>query len=405
MRIRDLISLAFESVALYRFRSFLSVLGITIGVAAVIGGVIMGVGNRELIMNKLAASGADTLWFYTKSEEKDIFGLTRLAYEPNLSVTPEDIRYIKRQCTTIKDVVAFLQMPTALRYQGNNHAVKAIGFMSPLSARNVFRIEASRGKFLSEADVQTKARVCVIEESGFSREIFNGSVPVGENIMVGGEEYKILGTTKRLIFRFGYPEKLIVLFPSTSLQKTLGVRDYTTVELVTDSIEDVPMMRAQLKLALAQRFGDLSRFHISEFSHYVQTALEILDLLTVIIIGIAAISLSVGGVGIMNVMMTMVTEQTREIGIAKAIGAKKRSVLLLFIAEAMVLTLAGGVIGILLGLGASKLVTAVIGIPFIIPAWAVLLGLSLSLVVGIVSGAYPAKRAAELDPVEALRQL
>jgi putative ABC transport system permease protein len=128
-------------------------------------------------------------------------------------------------------------------------------------------------------------------------------------------------------------------------------------------------------------------------------------MLTIIIIGIAIISLSVGGVGIMNVMMTMVTEQTREIGIAKAIGANKNAILFLFLAESIILTMTGGTLGILLGLGASKLVTVAVGIPYIIPPWVIVLGFFLSVVVGVISGSYPAKRAAELDPVETLRVL
>ncbi|MEE8638667.1 MAG: FtsX-like permease family protein, partial [Candidatus Margulisiibacteriota bacterium] len=201
-----------------------------------------------------------------------------------------------------------------------------------------------------------------------------------------------------------YPRRLIALFPSTSLQETVGSRKYSNVSVAAKGIMSVPQAKFQLQQALAQRFGP-SEFNIGEFAQHVQTALEILDLLNIILIGLGIISLSVGGVGIMNVMMTMVTEQTREIGIAKAIGANKGAILFLFLTESTILTLTGGVLGILFGLGASKLVTMAVGIPFIIPIWVIFLGFFLSIIVGIISGSYPAKRAAELDPAVTLRVL
>jgi putative ABC transport system permease protein len=277
--------------------------------------------------------------------------------------------------------------------------------MLPQAAQDMFRIELEEGRFFSDLDVESEAKVCVVERASFSDEIFGPQIPLGAYIKVGKDRFKIIGTTKRLIFRFGYPERMIVLFPSTSLQRALGIRKYSAVELRVKNIEEVPLAHFQLKQALSQRFGFPSDIFVSEYSRYVQTALEIVNLLTILIMGIAVISLSVGGVGIMNVMMTMVVEQTREIGISKALGARNGSVLLLFLTQSTVLTVVGGVAGIIFGLGASKLVSMLVGIPFIVPAWVIILGLALSLGVGIISGSYPAKRASKLDPVEALRQL
>jgi putative ABC transport system permease protein len=405
MKIKDVIALALETLMVSRFRSFLSVLGVTIGVAAVIAGVILGVGNRDLIMQKLAAGGADRLWFYVKPEAKGSSLVENLSYKPNLSITKEDVDYIKKQCRAIRDITPFFNLPATLRYHGKHHTIKALGFMSPRSFENIFRVKTVRGRFLSSLDVEAKAKVCVIEETGFSKEIFGGKIPLGEYILIGRNKYKIIGTVRRLTFSFGYPERLIALFPSTSLQETIGTRNYTLVWLTVKNIVDVPKVRLQLKQALSQRFGYPSKLYISEYSHHVQTALEILNLLTFIIIGIATISLTVGGVGIMNVMMTMVAEQTRNIGIAKAIGAKRGTVLLLFIAESTILTVMGGIVGILIGLGISKLVTSALSIPFAVPAWVIPLGFFLSVSIGVISGSYPAKRAAGLNPVDALRQI
>jgi putative ABC transport system permease protein len=404
MKLRDVITLAFETLMVAKFRSFLSVLGVTIGVAAVIAGVILGVGNRESIMQKLAESGADVLWFYTKPEAKGIPSLENLVYTPDLSITKDDVEYIKKQCSTVSEIAPYLFSPATLRYGGKYHTIKAIGFMSPAAAKEVFRTQTVRGRFLTELDVDSREKVCVVEKESFSDDIFGKKIPLGGYVMVGRDKYRIVGTIKRMIFRFGYPERLIVLFPSTSLQETLGTRKYTTVELRVKNIADVPKAQFQLKQALSRRFGYPLKLYISEFSHYVQTALEIVNLLTILIVGIAVISLSVGGVGIMNVMMTMVAEQTREIGIAKAIGAKRNTILFLFLAESTILTLIGGILGIILGLGAAKLVTDFVQIPFIIPFWVIPLGFFLSVIIGMISGSYPANRAAKLDPVVALRE-
>ena len=405
MKIIDCIRLAFDSLFLHRFRSFLSVLGVTIGVAAVISGVIVGVGNRETIMQKLARGGADVLFFYTKPEGRGSPAIENLSYRPDISITKEDLQYIKKQCKMVKDISPYLLVPLTLRHGGKYQTIKAIGMMSPSAAKEIWKIESVQGRFISDLDVESREKVCIIEESKFSDEIFGGEIPLGEQVLIGKDKYKIVGTTKRLVFAFGYPRKLVVLFPSTSLQETVGIRKYSCVELVVKKVLDVPQTYLQLKQAISQRFGHPSKFYVSQYSSYVETALKIGDTLTIIIIGIAIISLTVGGVGIMNVMMTMVTEQTREIGIAKAIGAKRGAILLLFLAESTILTLLGGVLGILLGLGASKFVALVIGIPFIVPVWVIFLGFFLSAGVGIISGSYPAKRAAELDPAVTLREL
>ena len=405
IKLKDAISLAYESITLYKFRSFLSILGVTIGVAAVIAGIILGLGNRESIMQKMARSGADVLWFYESPKGEGFPRLEDLGYQPALSITREDVEYIKKQCQTIKDISPYLLTPAVAFYGGKYKTIKALGVLLPQEAARLFDIEIVAGRGLTDHDVAARTRICVIEASEFTKEVFQGQSPLGKELMVGTDKYKIVGVSKGLRFPFGYPERLIAIFPSSAIQDTLGIRKFSTVELTVNNISDVPETKRRLREALIQRFGLPLKLYISEYAAYVQTALEILNLLTFIIIGIAIISLMVGGVGIMNVMMARVAEQTKEIGVAKAIGAKRRAILLLFLTEATILTLSGGLLGVGFGLGASKLITWLVGIPFIVPLWVIFLGLLLSFSVGIVSGSYPAKRAAELDPIEALRRL
>jgi len=402
MKTKDIITLAFESVLLYRFRSFLSILGITIGVMAIVSGAILGLGSRESIMQQMARSGADLLWFYNKPKAAGFPTVESLIYKPDVSITEPDLAYIREHCSAVRDLGPYLFVPVTLWHEGKYYTIKAIGMMEPRSSREIFKIKTIQGRFIERFDVESKAKVCVIEKTDFSDEIFGKRIPIGEEVLIGEDKYKIVGVTEELITAFGYPRRLLVLFPSTSLQETVGSRRYSNVSVAASGIASVSRARYQLEQALAQRFGP-SKFDIGEFERHVETALEILGLLNIILVGLGIISLSVGGVGIMNVMLAMVTEQTREIGIAKAVGASRGSVLFLFIIESTILSLFGGAAGVLLGILASKLVTMALRMPFIVPSWAVILGFSLSLGVGIVSGSYPAKRAAELDPIVALR--
>jgi len=403
MKIKDYFLLTFESLTIHKFRAFLSILGITIGVAAVIGGVVLGVGNSEMIMQKLAESGADALAIYVKPKGGEMPSSEKIFYEPNVAATKADIQYIKKKCSALGDITPYIVLPVTLRHEGKYHIVKALGVMIP-QAVGVFGVKVIGGRFFSDFDVESKSKVCVIEKTEFSDEIFGGKIPLGEAVLIGGEKYKVIGVTERMRFRFGSPGRLTMLFPSTTLQEATGFRDFTTIQLRVKKIKDISRARFQLNQALLQRFGSPSKLMVSEYGGFIQMALEVSSLLTVIIIGIAVISLTVGGIGIMNVMMTAVAERTREIGMAKAIGAKKNSIMLMFLTESIILSLLGGTLGILLGLGISKLVTLAIGVPFINQPWVIILGFFLSVAVGVVSGSYPAKRAAELEPVEALRQ-
>ena len=404
MRLIDAIQLAFESVRLYRFRSFLSILGVAIGVAAIISGLIIGVGNRESIMHKMAMSGADIIFFYNKTTSHGFPQIEELGYKPDLSISWEDINFIKNQSSNISEICPYLLVPSIIHEKGRYYTIKALGILDAKAAEKIDGLSIIEGRNINSFDVLTKAKVCVIEKTIFSDEIFGRQNLIGKDILIGTGKYKIIGLSSKLYFPFGYPERLIAIFPASTLQEMIGINKYTEVDIKVANIKDIIETREQLRQILIRRFGWPSEFFISEYSTYVTTALETLNLLTFIIAGIAIISLTVGGVGIMNVMMTSVMERTREIGIAKAVGAKNRSILLLFLVESNILTITGGILGIILGLTASKVVTVLIGIPFQFSFSPILFGFFLSLIVGVISGSYPAKRAADLDPIVALRQ-
>ncbi len=404
MYFNDYLELSWGSITLNKLRTFLSILGIAIGTAAVLSGIILGIGNRESIMQKLGGFGVNNLWFYTNVEEKGIQPeQMTLTYRP-LSITREDVDFIRRNVSTISEVAPFLISPVFLRgADGKYHTIKALGLMLPDSSLKIYRIKLLEGRFISDLDQQLKEKVCVIERSRFSDEIFGVGDPIGKYLEIGQTRFRVIGLVNTLIYSFGYPELLIAFFPASSLQEVVGTKDFSAVNVLVKNIPDVPRAADQLKKALIKRFGLPSKFVITEYSGYVNTALDILNTLTFSIIGIAIISLTVGGIGIMNIIFDAVAERTREIGVIKALGARKREVLFLFLIESIVLAVIGGALGVILSVTVTKTAICLAGLPCIVPLWAVVLSFSLSVLIGIASGSYPARRAAELDPVEALR--
>jgi len=404
MRYDDLIGLAFESVMMTRFRSLLSVLGVTIGVAAVVSGIILGVGSRALVIDKLAEGGADWMWAFPRGEIRKDKLLVEPSLPPPIKVTAEDMEYIKKQGTTIKDVCAYNVRQMIFCYKGERHPMKALVMTPVLAGKDIYRMEVVRGRFLTEQEGASNSRVCVVEQSEQAASIFGDEIPVGDTISVGNDDFKIVGSIKRTGLHLGRPNLTIIILPYPAMREVAGIRDYDLIEISIKELSDVNKARFQFQQVLGRIYGWPLKLDIREYSRLIDSGLDVINLVTSLIIGIAVISLTVGGVGIMNVMMALVVEQTREIGIAKAIGARKNSILLLFLAEATILSLFGGVLGVLIGMGTTKVVTLLLGIPFMAPFWVILLGLFLSLAVGVVSGTYPAKRAAELDPVVTLRR-
>ena len=398
----------------HKMRSFLTVLGVVIGITALIGVASILVGLDRDIRAFLNDFGTDTLFVFKFSPG---FHVGRLSQEERTRkpLTLEDALALKEQCPSVKAVTAEAfprigmgprRVRTA-RYR--NKEVVGIEYSGALpSYEQVYSQRMALGRFFTEADDLHRVDVAVI---GFdlADALFPDEAPIGKSILVEGVSYEVVGVAARhkgQFFRDEGADKGVIV-PYRSYRKHnpkddehfIGVLVYPGMKAVAeDEIRGVLRRRRNVPFDKPDNFG------LSSAEQIAGQFRQITGTVGLLIAVISSIGLLVGGVGVMNIMLMSVTQRTREIGVRRALGARRRDVIWQFLTEAMTLTGAGGAIGVLLGVGISLLINALLpGLPSAVPAWAVLLGVLVAMSVGLFFGMYPAVKAARLDPVEALR--
>ena len=396
---------AVQSIRAHGFRSFLTALGIVIGVASVIAMVSIIQGLSFTIGQQFEGLGSNsiTVQSYTSLEHalqgrrsrltQSDFDLIRFRVDGLESITP--IMYVQNGQTSV-------------RYGSQTAVSQVVG--TTYALQNVGRYFAAQGRFLSDSDNDTRRRVAVIGEK-VRDELSLPREPLGEFILINGEWLKVIGLLEPKGEIFGQSQDNLVMIPYSTMaslqgnqrepdiQVQLTIRDLGELENVRSTIQR--LLRAAHNLGK----NDEDDFRVQTAAQLQDTFQSILNTVTVVMAGIVSISLLVGGIGIMNIMLVSVTERTREIGICKAIGAKRHHILLQFLLEALVLCLLGGLVGLAIGYGIGALAAALIpNFPAAhTPWWAVALALGFSGVVGVVFGLLPAVKAANLDPITSLR--
>ena len=390
-----------------KMRSLLTLLGIVIGVAAVIGIVSLGEGLRRTVMGEFASRGGAATVHVKEPltyERKD-GRWTRRTWREHL--TSDDLRAFQEEAEGIRTTVPDLAGGVQLRFGKATISAQYRGTSAAYNESNSWPVVL--GRELTDEDVLNARKVCMIG-SKVRADLFQDLNPVGEQIKLDGERYTVVGVLEERI-RFGRDEGNAVFLPYTTAQKRLtGNRYLSGISLFMESLDEVEEAAETVRRALRRRHEHGDEFLVSTSQEQMAGAERVIGTMKAVAGGIAALSLLVGGIGIMNIMLVSVTERTREIGIRKAMGAKPAHLLFQFIAEAVILSLAGGVVGVALGVGFGMGIealirslagdtpfTSVVSIESI--AWALLFAGS----VGLFFGVYPAYRASRLDPVEALR--
>lgn len=405
MDYKEIISEALSTLTLNKMRTGLAVLGIIIGIGSVIALISLGQGSQKSIENSIQSLGANLLTVIPGGTSQ---GGIRSAAGSATTLTLADARAIEVELTdTSVERVSPEYASRAQVTAGRNNTNTSITGVEPQYA-TIRKITVASGVFITEADVKGQTKVVVLGPTTASDLFGEGVNPIGQSIRIQGQSMRVVGVTVSKGGQgFNNPDDAIYV-PLTTAQKQLfGNNNLTTIAVEAKSQDVMTQAQDEIGYLLLERhkLKDPTQADFSIFSQndILSTASQVTGTFTALLGGIAAISLLVGGIGIMNIMLVTVTERTREIGLRKALGAKKKMIISQFLVEAILLTFAGGLIGMVLGIATSFILSNVLNIPFAISPQSIGLAIGVSGAIGILFGWYPARKAANLQPIEALR--
>ncbi len=401
--IASVLKIAMRALARNKARSALTMLGIVIGVAAVIAMVSLGQGAQQQVQQQIASMGTNMLIISAGSQNS---GGLRTGAGTSTTLTPEDVQAMLRDDSAVRAASPSVGASVTLVFGNQNWTTRAEGVSTQYP--DIRNRGVSSGEFFTDADVTTAARVTVIGQT-VADQLFGGMDSVGQTIRVRNLPFRVIGVLEaKGQSQFGQDQDDTLVIPYTTAMKKLLSTVYVPTVYVsavsgdlTNAAED--QIRATLRSRHNLRQGQPDDFTVRNLTEVANTAEATTRVMTMLLGGIAAVSLLVGGIGIMNIMLVSVTERTREIGIRMAVGARTRHVQWQFLIESVVLGLAGGLGGILLGVTVSFVLSSGFGWPQLISPLAVAGSALFSMAIGVFFGYYPAKKAANLDPIEALR--
>jgi putative ABC transport system permease protein len=381
--------MAIKSILSNKLRSLLTMLGIIIGVTAVIALVALGQGATKSVTEQVQSLGTNllTVNILGRGSTSTMTGSEAVAMADNV----EGIKYIAPVST----------QSTTLKYGTNSVSVSVIGTNSDYALVKDYSVAA--GRFLAQIDLDVYQKVAVIG-STTATDLFGFTSPVGEYILIQGTRYKVVGILEGKGNSTTGSNDEVVMIPLTSAERLFKSKGVRTIYVQVETPEQIDAVVTGLETELSGHFrGNTDSYRVFNQSDALSTLTSVSDTLTLALAGIAGISLLVGGIGIMNIMLVSVTERTREIGIRKAIGAKRRDILTQFLIESMVLSGLGGVLGIGIGIGAAKGASSAFNMDIVFSVNIILIAFIFSVVIGILFGMFPANKAAKLKPIDALR--
>ena len=396
MNLVESFRIALRALSANKVRSALTMLGVIIGVAAVILLVSIGTGVQSQVTGSIEGLGSNLLFVfpYNMSQNQQGgggggFGLTK-------PFTNQDADLLTRRLGNNAIVVPVVQTAGQLRV-GNRTWRTTIAAGNDQGAQ-VFTAQLAAGRHYTRSEWSSAAHVVALGAT-VKDQLFPSQDPIGKDISINGQRFTIIGYYKRQGGGFGGDQDNQVYIPSTTAQRLVGTDDLSQIIVKAKDPNQVDLLKAQIERAFKPIFGEDFTVFTQEQTLGILSTL--LGTLTAMLAGLASISLLVGGIGIMNIMLVSVSERTREIGIRKAVGARTYDILSQFVIEAVVLSVIGGGIGILVGSGGALAISK--WVPAEVTTWAVVLAFFFSAAVGVFFGVYPAYRASRLDPIEALR--
>ena len=410
MNYTNLLKIALRAIAANKLRAFLTALGIIIGVASVITMLAIGQGSKRSIQSNIAEMGSNMIMIHPGA---DMRGGVRQDASAMETLKLTDYESIKEECNYIKGVSPMVSKSGQWIY-GNNYTPSSIYGVNQ-DYLEIRQLSVSDGELFTEADIKSSAKVCILGQTIVDNLFPDGADPIGKVVRFNSIPFRVIGVLKKKGYNsMGMDQDDLALAPYTTVMKRILAQTYlgsiqcsAIMEGVTDKataqITDILRRNHKLKEATETTEADADDFNIRSQEELASMMNSTTDMLTILLGCVAGISLIVGGIGIMNIMYVSVTERTREIGLRMSVGARGIDILNQFLIEAVLLSVTGGLIGVLLGVGASYTVNLIAHWPIYIQLWSIVMSFAVCTFTGVFFGWYPAKKAAQLDPIEAIR--
>ncbi|MDO5971404.1 ABC transporter permease [Flavivirga aquimarina] len=404
MRLLNLFKIAFKAIVLNKMRTLLTMLGIIIGVASVIAMLAIGEGSKESIRATISNMGSNMI---TVKPGADVRGGVRRNASEMETLTFKDYEAIKAQ-TTLTSYISPIVNGSGQVINGSNNWPSTIFGVNP-DYLNIKVVDLQSGSMFTNAEVQSAAKVALIGQTVVDNVFPDGEAPVGKMIRFNNIPFKVIGVLEEKGENtFGQDQDDVVVAPYTTVQKRILAIDHLN-EVMASAIseEDAPnavleiteILRTQHKLADAED----DDFHVRSMEELISTFSSTSEMLTILLVAVASISLLIGGIGIMNIMYVSVKERTKEIGLRMAVGGKGADILMQFLIEAILISITGGILGVILGLGSTVFIEKFLNWPTSVALYSIIISFAVCAVTGIFFGWYPARKASALDPITALR--
>lgn len=404
MNYTNTLKIAMNALRRNKFRAFLTMLGIIIGVASVIAMLAIGQGSKESIQNQMSDMGTNLIFAMPGSEQR---GGVRMGNSDAQSMKLSDIEAIERECPAISAVSPQVSSAGQLVYGNQNWPSSVYGVNAQYLDIRKYKLES--GRIFSDREIKTYAKVCIIGQTIIENLFGNGNDPIGQTIRFNNIPFKVIGILEEKGENgMGQDQDDLMLSPYTTVQKRILSITHIQGIFASAAAEDlnelaIEQLSETLRRTHKIKENEEDDFRVMSQSELVQTFTSISDMMTALLGAISGISLLVGGIGIMNIMYVSVTERTKEIGLRLSVGGRGNDIMMQFLVESILLSVAGGILGILLGILSTYLVASFMNWPVVIMTSAVLFSFLVCSAIGIFFGWYPARKAASLNPIDALR--
>lgn len=410
MNYTNLLKIALRAISANKTRSFLTALGIIIGVASVITMLAIGQGSKKSIQANIAEMGSNMIMI---SPGADMRGGVRQDPSAMQTLKITDYESIKNECNYVKAVSPTVTSSGQWVYGNNNTQSTIYGVNRDYL--EIRQLSVADGEMFSDTDLKTSAKVCVLGQTVAGYLFPDGKDPVGKIVRFGTIPFRVIGVLKKKGYNsMGMDQDNLLLAPYTTVMKRILAQAYLSgincsaitegvTSKATEEISSILRRNHKLKDGTEETESDDDDFNIRSQEELSSMMNSTTDMLTILLGCVAGISLIVGGIGIMNIMYVSVTERTREIGLRMSVGARGIDILNQFLIEAILLSVTGGIIGVLLGVCASYAVNIFAHWPIFIQPWSIVMSFAVCTFTGVFFGWYPAKKAAKLDPIEAIR--